>query len=339
MIAGVVASNQRVLPFFTTATNINISGSSSNGTPSSLEYLNGEYVLLDSVQKDVMTSSSMLTGYTDVVTSDNTVGAGGWVTYENGRYFIYENGTSAMDTATTLGGVFTAVSIGDLGWFSPIRWFGPNSAWWAAGDDGNAQTGGGCLLRYSTNGTTWTTVATAQEPSTLRLLGLATDGTKLIVASEGTSTVAHIMKYTTSTNPASLTWTTITSPFANNQDIGAIYYDSVKSTWTCSSANSVFAYSTDGTTWTAKDIGFAANAFIRVVWVPWQNRWVATQLRGERQFAYSNTSDIGGTWTMGTQTTSTAAPKGFLTLTVDPKNRYIVASGTTSTNGHAVWSL
>lgn len=339
MITGVIASNRRVLPFSTTFTEINLSGAATTGESTYFDYLNGQYILLDGVQQDLMTSSSMLTGYTDSVTADTTVGSGGWVSYQNGRYFIFDKATESMDTATSLGGTWTAVGIGALGWHTPIVWFGPNSAWWAAGDDGNAQTGGGCLLRYSTNGTTWTTVGSSQEPSTLRLNGIATDGSKLVVSSEGTSTLAHIMKYTTSTNPASLTWTTITSPFSNSSDVGAIYYDSVKTTWTCSTANSVFAYSTNGTTWTAKDLGWGANAYVRVVWVPWHNRWVATQLRGERQFAYSNTPDIGGTWTLLAQSTSTTVTKEYTNLLVDPNRGYIAASGNSNSNGNVAWSL
>lgn len=160
-----------------------------------------------------------------------------------------------------------------------------------------------------------------------------------MVSSEGATGTASVIKYTTSTNPASLTWSSNASPFSGTSDISHLFYHSDKQTWTCSNDQSVFAYSTDGVSWTTKDLGWTYNGQIILGWVPWHNRWVAVMAGSERQFAYSNTSNIAGSWTLSTASTSTALPKEFETIIVDPNRRYILTSGKMSSSGHATWSL
>ena len=324
MIAGSVASNRRIIPFITASTNFNPSGGTAAGS-TGLYYLNNEYVLTDGPNTNIMTSSDALSGYSNAITANAPGAAIRW-SYENGRYYGINSTTNDVYTGTTVSNTQSTVAF-NSNIRAPIVWHAPTSAWWAAGDDGNAQAGGGCLIKYSTNVTTWVNI-TSNEPSTLRLLGIASDGTRLVVSSEGSSSFPHVIKYSTSTNPASMTWTSATSPFTSTNDIGSMKYHPEKSTFTCSSQQSVFAYSTNsGSTWTSKDLGWGSNGGVLIGWVPWHNRWVAT-VSNNRQFAVSNTSDIGGTWTLGTETTGTTSPYDFSTLLVDPKRNYVIFSGT-----------
>ena len=335
MIAGSVASNRRIIPFITGSTEFNPSGSTGVGE-TGLYYLNNEYVLADGPNGDIMTSSDAISGYSDVITA-NAPGAAIQWSYENGRYFAVNRTTNDIYTGTTVSNTQSTVAFNsDIR--SPIVWHAPTNAWWAAGDDGNAQSGGGCLVKYSTNGTSWTTI-TSGEPSTLRLLGIASNGTRLVLSSEGATGTPHVIKYSTSTNPASMTWISATSPFSSQYDIGSMKYHPEKSTFTCGSAQAVFAYSTDsGTTWTAKDLGWSYNGRVLIEWVPWHNRWVAT-IDTNRQFAVSNTSDIAGTWTLGTGSTASTSPSDFITLLVDPNRNYVIVSGVVGSGNNMIRSI
>lgn len=334
MIAGSVASNRRIIPFITGSTDFNPSGSTGAGD-TGLYYLNNQYVLTDGPNGDIMTSSDAISGYVDVITTGNAGATVRW-SYENGRYYSVNNTTNNVYSGTTVAGTTTSVFTDNVR--APIVWHAPTNAWWAVGDDGGAQTGGGCLIKYSTNGTTWTTLS-GGEPTDSRLLGIASNGTRLVVSNEGISTVASQIKYSTSTTPSSMTWTTATDSFSGTSDISNMKYHPEKSTFTCSSQQSIFAYSTDsGSTWTSKDLGWAYNGVVLIGWVPWHNRWVAT-IDANRQFAVSNTSDIGGTWTLGTGASSSTSPTGFSTLLVDPKRNYIIVAGVVGGGNNMIRSI
>lgn len=301
MIPGVVGSSQYVLPLskISTATFAGVTATAASrfagdGT---------RYYCGDRAAGTMRTASPFPNSTYSNMSSTFTTSTDGnnQLTYENGRFFEANSGGNSILTWVNSGDTRTSVTV-----TTPriVRWFAPMSAWVAVGNSGAVAT--------STDGTTWTNRTAISTTATLSVA--ATDGTTLVVAGTGGA-----MFSTTSTNPASISWSTRTSSFGANDIRNMAYFGG---NWAASGAAGNFAYSTNGTTWTQKDIGAPATSTILGL-VYHMGRWIAfTQGAGggatDGYGIRSNTSDPSGSWTTVTTTLTTSLSRPF------SDKRYIV---------------
>lgn len=308
MIPGVTGSSQYVVPFSSvkSVTYGNTSSSTAGLPPCSDGY---NYVVYDYADNDLMSAtpyptSTFFDQYTTEINQSSNVNNS--FTYENGRFFLCNFGANHIYTFTTVGGTLTTVTA-----TTPriVRWFAPMNAWVAVGSNG--------VVHTSTNGTTWTS-RTAIVASNFNTL--ATDGTTLVAAGQGGNLYS-----TTSTNPASITWTSRTSSFGAT-DIRAIDYHG--GNWVAVGESGKIAYSTNGTSWTQKTTSVSVTKTVLGLTYH-MGRWLVTVAgdvgSGNGELARSDTSDPSGSWTVA----STSQPGGCTRIFSD--GRYAFWTTTNNT--------
>ena len=190
MIPGVVGSSQYVVPL-SSIKEVTFGAASSVGMYQPA-YDKVDYFVYDSAPSDLMDATPFPTNtFTDFdsITLNATTAVGHNFTYENGRFFICNFGADRIYTFTSSSDSITSITL-----TTPriVRWFPPMNAWVCVGSAGVVYT--------STNGTTWTTRTSISGAA--NYFTLATDGTTLVAAGSSGSMVS-----TTSTNPASISWT------------------------------------------------------------------------------------------------------------------------------------
>jgi hypothetical protein len=284
VIPGIVGSSQYVLPF----TKIGeITYGSTSTTSRTIPPLGDgtNYMVYEHIDGDLMSAGPYPSGtYSDVYTTEmSSVNAlNNSFKKENGVFLITANVISTIYKFTTLGGTLVAGSAGSV---RTVRWFAPMNAWVAVGTSG--------VLFTSTDAETWTSRSTVGAG--VNLNGMATDGTILVVG--GNSGAIYT---TTSTNPASISWTLRTSSFGTSL-IRDIDYDPKNDYFVACSEGGKIAYSQNGTSWTQASTGISSLKDVVGV-IFHAGKWLATiqgssATSGDGEVIRSNTSLPSGTWT------------------------------------------
>ena len=299
MIPGVVGSSQYVLPFANVKT---VTYGNSASVPSIPPASDGTtYYAYDNDSTKIKQAST----YPSEIYFDKAPGAlnatnnlNNNATYENGRFFFTNFSAGHIYTWVNPGDSVTTVTIATP---APriIKWFAPMNAWVGVGSTG--------VVFTSTNGTTWTS---RTAPTTSNLNALATDGTTLVAAGQN-----GVMFTTTSTNPASITWTSRTSSFGST-DITTVQFKNEN--WVASADAGLVAYSTNGTSWTQKTTGIPTGAGstgqafgLYYHMGKWTIVTRGTAGSNDSALAYSNTSNPSGSWTVASTTSPAAAGRTF----------------------------
>lgn len=294
---GVLASNQRVNPFDSTTTfEVQVGSTVANTTPSRAAYDGSDTVAFKDIEQvDIMTGSTPWGTFTDV---DTTAPAGNTrIWYSNGYLFgrdstnskvvVYANGVSSAESN------FGSEDVRDVVWYSNA------SLYVGIGADATATPN--CLVVTTPDLSTYTTRADAFTGD--RGDKCASSGTMLwAVGNNGKG------RYTTSTS-APFTWNSSTSfnSAVGTESLDYIEYFPEKSTWVVGASGSFFfAYSTDGTTWTAiapgSNTGNAGSLYAK--WIPALDRWIlgsnGNSINSQKgRYVYiSNSSSISGSYTI-----------------------------------------
>ena len=295
MITGVVGSSQYVVPL-SSVKEVTFGDSTSIGVvqPSSdkITYFvwdAGLYKIRDAQPFP----TSAWTDFSGVI--NNVTNRNANFTYENGRFLFCAAGENKIFSFSNVSDSLNTVGITGA---NIARWFPPMNAWVAVGSTGRVWT--------STDGTTWTS---RTAPTSSNFVTLATDGTTLVAAG-----ASGVMFSTTSTDPASITWTSRTSSFGTN-GIRALHYSKETTNsnkWMATGNAGTAAYSSDGTTWTQKTTGAPATQAVNGLTYH-MGRWicVTTATTNDTYILRSDTNDPSSTWTTVSSTQTAEASRIF----------------------------
>lgn len=295
MITGVVGSSQYVVPLssvkevtFGDSTSIGVVQPASNNV-TYFVWDAGLYKIMDAQPFPTSTWTDF-SGIINNITSRNAS-----FTYENGRFFLCGAGENKIFSFSDI-----SSSVHTVGLTTPniVRWFPPMSAWVAVGGTGRVWT--------STDGTTWTS---RTAPTTSNLNAMDTDGTTLVAAG-----ASGVMFSTTSTDPASITWTSRTSSFGTTT-VRSIHYSKQTTNsnkWMATGASGTAAYSSNGTTWTQKTTGAPATQVVNGLTYH-MGRWVCvtTSTTNDTYLLRSDNNDPSSTWTTVSSTQTAEASRIF----------------------------
>ena len=278
MITGVVGSSQYVVPFSSIKEVTFGQSTSVEAFPPVSDGYN--LVVYDQAESDIMSATPYPNStYSDVYTTQvtSTTLANNNARYENGLFLITSSGTAHIYTFQTVGGTITT---GTATTQRCVRWFAPMNAWVSGG------TGG--IFYTSTDGSTWTS---RTPPGSFNINGMATDGTTLAVAGASGNLFT-----TTSTNPASISWTSRTSSFGTTAIRDLEYHGGY---WVAVGDSAKVAYSTNATSWTQKSTGTSAGKECFGVTYH-MGRWlvIANGVSSTGETVRSNTTDPSGSWTV-----------------------------------------
>lgn len=278
MITGVVGSSQYVVPF-SSIKEVTFGQSTSvvSLPPVSDGY---NFVVYDQAQSDIMSATPYPNStYSDVYTTQvsSTTLSNSNSRYENGLFLITSSENSHIYTFQTVGGTITTSTVANA---RCVRWFAPMNAWVAAGNNG--------VFYTSTNGSSWTS---RTVPAVFTINAMATNGTTLAVAG-----VSGDLYTTTSTNPASISWTSRTSSFGSTTIRDLEYHGGY---WVAVADSGKVAYSTNATTWTQKATGTGTekNCFGVTYHM---GRWlvIVNGPSSSGETVRSDTTDPSGSWTI-----------------------------------------
>jgi hypothetical protein len=295
MITGVVGSSQYVVPL-SSVKEVTFGSASSVGAVQPA-YDKSTYFVWDTGASRIRDAEPFPTNtWTDFSgTLNSSTARNNNLTYENGRFFYCNAGD---DLVYSFADVSSSVTTTTLSQARIVKWVPQMNAWMCVG------TGG--VVHTSTNGTTWT----SRTPFTANgLQAMATDGTTLVVAGSN-----GVMYSTTSTNPASISWTSRTSSFGTS-GILSLHYSKTSTNsnkWMASGAAGTAAYSSNGTTWTQKATG--APATQTVIGLTYHmGRWICVTVATTNvtYLLRSDTNDPSSTWTTVSSTETAEASRIF----------------------------
>ena len=295
MIPGVVGSSQYVVPL-SSVKEVTFGNASSVGAVQPA-YDKKTYFVWDTNTSRIRDAEPFPTNtWTDFSTTlNNTTARNNNFTYENGRFFFCNSGNNVVYSFADISSSVTTTTVNEA---RIVKWVPQMNAWMCVGTTG--------VIYTSTNGTTWTS---RTSPTTNGLQTMATDGTTLVIAG-----AAGTMYSTTSTNPASISWTSRTSSFGAN-NILSLHYSEVSTNsnkWMASGAAGTAAYSSNGTTWTQKATGSPASQ--NVIGLTYHmGRWICVTVAttNTTYLLRSNTNDPSSTWTTVSSTQTAEASRIF----------------------------
>lgn len=296
MIPGVVGSSQYVVPL-SSVKNIQYGSSSTASGAVQPAYDKNDYFVWDAGTSRIRDAKPFPTStWTDYSgTLNSTTARNNNFTYENGRFFFCNAGGNVIYSFSDISSSVTTTSVTGA---RMVKWFPPMNAWVCVGLVGAIYT--------STNGTTWTS-RTAQGTDGLQ--AMATDGTTLVVAGGN-----GVMYSTTSTNPASISWTSRTSSFGTSNILSLHYAQQSTNTnkWMATGAAGTAAYSSNGTTWTQKATGAPATQTVAGLTYH-MGRWICVTVAttNTTYLLRSDTNDPSSTWTTVSSTETAEAGKIF----------------------------
>lgn len=295
MIPGVSSSSQYVVPL-SSVKDVTFGNSLSIGAVQPAYDKNNYFVWDTGVSKIRDASPFPTSTWTDFsVVLNSTTARNNNLTYENGRFFFCNAGGNIIYSFANISSSITTTSVTGA---RMVRWFAPMNAWVCVGLSGAIYT--------STDGTTWTS-RTAQGTNGLQ--AMATDGTTLVVAG-----ASGAMYSTTSTDPASISWTSRTSSFGATNIFSLHYSEQTTNSnkWMASGALGTAAYSSDGTTWTQKATGAPATQTVAGLTYH-MGRWICATVAttNTTYLLRSDTNDPSSTWTTVSSTETAEASKLF----------------------------
>ncbi|MCB1168592.1 MAG: hypothetical protein KDK33_20725, partial [Leptospiraceae bacterium] len=174
-------------------------------------------------------------------TENPTPQNGGWqsITYGNGLFVTVGNtGTDRVATSSD-GQTWTMRSDAgaDASWYSVTY---SNGRFVAANADGDSQQ-----IMTSTDGITWSRVSESSNGSFVR--SAADDSGRFVVVPIGTTNPANELLVSS----GGLSWSTVTTPFANNESHGNVNYGNGMFLIFNQTTKTESITSTDGTTWSS----------------------------------------------------------------------------------------
>ena len=295
MIPGVVGSSQYVVPL-SSVKEVTFGNASSIGAVQPA-YDKKDYFVWDTNTSRIRDAEPFPTNIWGNFSTTllSTTARNNNFTYENGRFFFCNAGGNRIYSFADISSSVTTTTV-----TSPrmVKWFAPMNAWVCVGLAGAIYT--------STNGTTWTSRA-AQGANGLQ--AMATDGTTLVIAGASGG-----MYSTSSTDPASISWTSRTSSFGANNILSLHYSEASTNSnkWMASGNAGTAAYSSNGTTWTQKATGAPATQVVAGLTYH-MGRWICVTVAttNDTYLLRSDTNDPSSTWTTVSSTETSEASRIF----------------------------
>lgn len=278
MITGVVGSSQYVVPFSSIKEVTFGQSTSVVAFPPVSDGYN--FVVYDQAESDIMSATPYPNStYSDVYTTEvsSTTISNNNARYENGLFLITSSANSHIYKFQTVGGTITTGTASNA---RCVRWFAPMNAWVSGGSSG--------VIYTSTDGSSWTS---RTAPASFNINAIATDGTTLVVAGASGN-----LYTTTSTNPASISWTSRTSSFGTTIIRDLEYHGGY---WVAVADAGKVAYSTNATSWTQKSTGTGTGKDCFGVTYH-MGRWlvIVNGPSSSGETVRSNTTDPSGSWTI-----------------------------------------